>query len=188
MAGPEARRLVLRGDVARDDIDDAMERFDWRITNVFVGSATHPGQVVYATADRLSLLYLIEDPRLGVLYFAGTGPTIDTALDDVRAALPVVEMDDAVASVRTAGDEANLRESLATIVLSAGDDPSQHHIDAMRAALEHDRETVRRAALVAATYAAWRELQPTIAEMAHGDTEDALRTDAARVLQALYPT
>jgi hypothetical protein len=186
MRSPRARPQVLRSDVSRDDIDDAMERCGWRITNVFVGSATHPGQVIYATADRRSSLYLVEDPRLGVLYFTGTGPTIDEALAEVRACLPTADIEQALASVHAPPDASALGQALAVVVLTAGPDPSPRRSAAMVSALRHRDPAIRHAALVAATYAAWPGLHSAIAELASHDPVATIRADATRVLEALY--
>lgn len=186
MAPPRPRPLVLRSDVSRDDIDDAMDRCGWRITNVFVGSATQPGQVVYATADRRSSLYLVEDQRLGVLYFTGTGPTIAAALTEARACLPTVRIDEALERVHEPADANALTRALAVVVLTAGPEPSERRTAAMVTALGHDDAAMRRAALVAATYAGWPALRPAIAELAARDPVAAIRADACRVLEALY--
>jgi len=183
-----ARPLVLSSQVSRDDIDDAMDHFGWRITNIFIGSATHPGQVVYASADRQSLLYLVEDQRLGVLYFTGTGCTIDETLAEVRAHLPVCGADDALERAHHAKRAEDLIEALAVLVLTAGSEPSEEQVEVMLGALSHEDGSLRNTALVAATYAAWPSLRSPIAEMAARDPDSTVRANARRVMEAIYPS
>ena len=188
MAPQRARPLVLSSQVSRDDIDDAMHRFGWRITNIFVGSPTHPGQVVYASADRQSLLYLVEDQRLGVLYFTGTGPTIDTTLAEARDHLPVLSAEDALERARHPQQVADLTEALAVLVLTAQSEPSDEQVEVMLRALSYEDGALRNAALVAATYAAWPSLREPITEMAARDADPTVRANAARVMEAIYPS
>jgi hypothetical protein len=182
------RPLVLGSQVSRDDIDDAMHHCGWRLTNIFVGSPTHPGQVVYASADRRSLLYLVEDQRLGVLYFTGTGPTIDETLAEVRDHLPVFEAADALERARHPRRAADLTEALAVLVLTAQSEPTDEQVEVMLSALSHEDGSLRNAALVAATYAAWPSLRAPIAEMAAHDPDSTVRGNAARVMEAIYPS
>ena len=64
--------MVLRQNATRDDVDDAVLRCGWQLTNVLPASAEQPRQLIYATRDGRTV-YLIDDVRLGVRYLAMTG-------------------------------------------------------------------------------------------------------------------
>lgn len=181
-----AERVVLTDRVSRDDIDDAMVRCGCRLTNVYPGSATHPGQVVFATRDRQSLLYLVEDGRLGVLYVAGTGPTIDGALDEVRAQLAHHDERDIETLTSDPSDEARYARGLALTVLTAAEPPSAEQLQVLERGLTTPVAAIRQAALVAVTYAPWPQLERAVQQLANGDPDLVVRANAERLLVTLY--
>lgn len=181
-----AERVVLADQVSRDDIDDAMVRCGCRLTNVYSGSATHPGQVVFATRDRQSLLYLVEDGRLGVLYVTGTGPTIDGALDEVRTELAHHDEQDIETLTADPSDDARYARGLAVAVLTATQPPSAAQVQVLERGLTAPVAAVRQAALVAVTYAPWPALEGAVQQLASGDPDLVVRANAERLLGTLY--
>jgi hypothetical protein len=51
--------------VSRDAIEDACGELGFRLSNVVARAAIHPAQAIFLSADRLTLLHLIEDEVAG---------------------------------------------------------------------------------------------------------------------------
>jgi len=83
-------RIALREDTTRDAIDDATHEAGFLLVNILPPSATHPAQIIYTTRDRLTFLHLIEDARLGALYFVVQGPSEEAVAGVLQAKLPLL--------------------------------------------------------------------------------------------------
>jgi hypothetical protein len=81
-----------------------------------------------------------------------------------------------------------LSEALAVLVLTARSEPSEAQIEALLGVLSHEDSSLRNVALVAATYAGWPSLRAPIAEMAARDPDATVCANAARVMEAIYPS
>ena len=81
-------RIALREDTTRDAIDDATCEAGYLLVNILPPSPTHPAQIIYTTRDRQTFLHLIEDARLGALYFVIQGPAEQAVAAQLQAKLP----------------------------------------------------------------------------------------------------
>jgi hypothetical protein len=177
------KRMVLRQNATRDDVDDAVLRCGWQLTNVLPASAERPRQLIYATRDGRTV-YLIDDVRLGVTYLAVTGEGAAELLRSVEGLSILRGEPLTAAQLEGAVDLLALRRGVAVPALSL-ESPSQEVVEAFERALEHADPQVRAIALTAASYALWPELRAVIERVRDGDSEAALRKTAATV-QALY--
>jgi hypothetical protein len=180
------QRAVLGDEVTRDDIDDVMRDEGLQLTNVIPGSDGVPPQLIFA-ADESDYLHLVEDARLGVVYVVAAGPSGDRLLARVRTKLPCLE-DDALEALddllgRPDVDVAAVRPGLAACVLCHPAEPRTP--GRLSRALGYADPEVRRAALVAATYAPSRALYAALAKIRDGDDVVELRGQAARLLDAI---
>lgn len=51
--------------VPRDAVEDVCGELGLRLANVVARTDAHPAQAIYVTADRLTLLHLVDDPAAG---------------------------------------------------------------------------------------------------------------------------
>jgi hypothetical protein len=179
-------RAVLQADVSRDDIDDAALRSGWQLTNVLPGGAERPAQMIYAAQQGRTVLYLVEDGRLDVLYFAAAGEGSKALMDEVRGELRCCEPDDYRPLVADLADVMRLRRGLGLLVLTQPE-PDAEALRVFEQALVHDDLQARSVALTAVTYAPWPALKPLIGRVVADDPLPALRATAAQLLAALFP-
>ena len=174
----------MRESVTRDDIDDAMHRCGWQLTNVVPPTGHHPGQLMFAAAQPETVLYLVQDLRLGVIYVAAMGQSAAALLDQVRFELPC---EDADTWRELTADPQRLepyRRGLAILAL-ASPGASQAGVECFTAALNHPEPNVRTLALTAASYAPWPELRPALEQVRDQDAQPELSRAAAQLLEQL---
>lgn len=179
-------RVALRDTVTRDDIDDAAAACGWQLTNIIPPTETHPGQFIYASGDRRSLIYLVEDGRLGVCYVAVAGSTAGSVLDEVRAKLSCYTDDEIYELLDQPADDTALARAYGLLVLGTTE-PGERFCQALAGGLWHDSLLVRRAALTALTYAPLPPLKPHVARLAAEEQDAVLAATAKEVLQRMFP-
>ncbi len=179
-------RVVLHESVNRDQIDDAVAELGWQLTNIIPASEQLPGQLIYATADRQGAMYLVEDGRLGLLYFTGSGESLDRELDGVREGLRHYSQADILQLLTGPADEPSYARAIGMLALTASEQPNERQLEQLERALTHDSTLIRGTALVAATYAPWPGLKPVLVKLATSDSDLAIRGNAQKVLEALY--
>jgi len=176
--------MVLRQSATRDDVDDAVLRCGWQLTNVLDASAERPLQLIYATPDGRTV-YLIDDVRLGVTYLAVTGEGASEFLRRSVEGLSILRGEQLTAAqLEGPVDLQAFRRGVAVPALSL-DSPSRGVVAVFERAFAHADPQVRAIVLTAASYALWPELRASIERVRDGDSTPALRKTAAAVM-ALY--
>ncbi len=177
-------RIVLSETVTRDDIDDAMHRCGWQLTNVVPPTGHHPGQLIFAAPDPETILYLVQDVRLGVLYVAAMGQAPEAVLSRVRSELDCCDPGSWAELVDDPSDLDRFRRGMAILAL-ASPGPSPERIERFADALSHADNPVRAVALTAAGYAPWPELRPALEPVRDHDPLEELRSAAAQLLDEM---
>jgi len=170
--------------VTRDDIDDAMHRCGWQLTNVVPPTGHHPGQLMFAAAQPDTVLYLVQDERLGVIYVAALGQSAAAVLDQVRFELPCAEADGWRELTADPSDLESYRRGLAILALACPG-ATEPGIESFTAALSHTDPQVRTVALTAASYALWPELRSGLEQLRDQDPQSELRAAAAQLIEQL---
>jgi hypothetical protein len=185
MTGP-SERVVLRETVTQDQVDDLSAALGWRMINVLPATDEQPSQMLFATADRQGVVYLVQDSRLGLAYLTGTGSGMADELCMARQRLEHYPDTDLAALLASPASDEALIAALGVLALLGGSEPSQAELDALDRALAHPSPRVRNAALVALPYAPRPPLEPRVAALATGDPDPVVRSNAASVLASLY--
>ncbi len=180
------QRVVLRDTVTRDEIDDAVSACGCRLINIVPPSESHPGQIFYATSDRTEVFVLVEDGRLGAIYFTGQGKSSQHDLKDLAGRLACYGLDQIEKMLSRPEDEDAFTRALGFTVLCASEGSDDRRIAAFRTAFEHPSSQVRHAALVAISYAPAEALRPDVAHLAASDEEPMVRVLAERILESLF--
>jgi hypothetical protein len=193
-ASETATRFVLRDEVGRDEVDDALFERGCTLINVVAPSQSHPGQMIYATRDRRGVVYVIEDAVLGVTYLSGAGEVAVAELAALTERLPSWRGNgDVAALLATARDDGSIGSGpgkiLGVLALTAGSEPGDARVAVFADALAHSSAEVRLAALVALLYAStpWSALRDLVAQLASGDADAFVRLHAGRVLETYGP-
>ena len=174
-------RIVLRDGVSLDDVDDARLARGWRVANLVTARPGVPAQQLLLTRDRRHLMHVVDDAQLGVRYLVVSGPEPSVVRREIEAALPTVD-EESLRGALAAGEPRAL--GLAALMCTAA---RPDVLQAFDRAFVDRVEAVRVAALVAAAYARWPELEPRIARVAQTDPSASLRERALLILDA-WPT
>ena len=180
-------RLVLRPEVSRDDIDDALVLLGFQLTNIVPASAGTPAQLIFAASDAGSYVHLVEDAQVGRHYLVAP-PAAARHVAALASALAIERPEQARARVEVASSDGELAASLLVLALVVGGErpPAPSDVAALRSALSHTSPLVRSVALAAACYAPWAELRPALEERALAESGGDLRGRALEVL-ASFP-
>jgi hypothetical protein len=183
MSEPHSR-VVLSETVTRDAIDDAMHRCGWQLTNVVPPTGIHPGQLIFAVPQPETILYLVQDGRLGVVYVAALGQGAEALLAQVRFELPCCDVDSWGDLTDDPSDLDRFRRGMAILAL-ASPGPTAERVDCAVQALAHADSRVRTAALTAVSYAPWPELRPALEAVRDHDSVEELRSGASQLLDKM---
>lgn len=175
-----ATKVVLAPGVNLDDIDDLARDRAWQLTNVLPAGAQRPAQRIFTGPDG-TIVYFVEDARLGVTYAAAQGPGAEGEVAAVAGRLDTVAP---LTLDAVGGDVTSLAPALGALAL-AGVEATEGAL-VVGALLDREEVAVRSMALTALTYCPWPSLQPRLEAMATSDPEPALRQVAAQVSRALY--
>ncbi|MEZ4337670.1 MAG: hypothetical protein R3B82_13710 [Sandaracinaceae bacterium] len=94
-------RVLLGAGVDRAAIDDAAHARGWPLLNLYRRDEGRPRQVVFGTGEWL--LTFVVDHRIDATYVVVEGHDEDGLADEVRAALPTVDLDGVIAMIE--GDD-----------------------------------------------------------------------------------
>jgi hypothetical protein len=174
---------VLRASVSRDQIDDALHRGGWHLSNVVPAAERQPAQMMFMSGDGARLLHLVDDSRLGLAYVAASGAAPEAAIAALAEDLDGFETtsgEQLASLLASAGaDLAALARAVGVLALTA-DPSSAGALQAFESCLRHPDERVRALALNAVAYAPWPGLVETIADLARSDPSPPLRAAAGQ--------
>ena len=160
-------------------------RAGWRHLHTLPADADNGLEVVWQSADLTVELHFVQNDIAGVAYLAlcGAPNAVAAASMDVRAALPVVTLDEALRRDRLNNPSAADLAALPGLLAVLG--PPQYDATVMHALadlLQAEDAQVRLRTLVAMACLGWLELRPLANAVAAADTEDAVRGRAADLL------
>ena len=78
-------QLRLGDAVPRDAVEDACVDLGFRLSNVVPRTAAHPAQIIFVSADRRTLLHLVEDEAAGRAVVVRGERAEETAASFLRA-------------------------------------------------------------------------------------------------------
>lgn len=157
----------------------------WSHLHTLPADAENGLEVVWRNADSTVDLHFVQDDIAGQAYVAlrGASDAMVTAAIEVRAALPVITLDEALRRERLINPLAADLAALPGLLAVLG--PPQYDAKVMRALadlLQAEDAYVRLRTLVAMACLGWLELRPLANAVAAVDTQDFVRWRAADLL------
>ena len=161
------------------------DRAGWHHLHTLPADAENGLEVVWQSADSAVDLHFVEDEIAGCAYLAlrGAPDAVAAASIDVRAALPVISLDQALRRERLINPSAADLATLPGLLAVLG--PPQYDATVMHALadlLQAEDANVRLRTLVAMACLGWLELRPLANAVAAADTQDFVRWRAADLL------
>ncbi len=174
-----SQTLVLSDEVDRDAIDDAIAASGLSLINVVAESATHPRQIMAATASARATF--VSDMRLGVQYVALEGEHESELAARLGAALPLVSFQ---ALERAIHSEVAQERGWA-VAHAVGFRDAERALPLIEQALGDADRSVRKAALIAAAYLPSPGLGALLIAHASRETDSELESVARSVAAAV---
>lgn len=142
-------------------------------------------EIVWRRADSQVDMHFVQDDIAGQAYLAlrGAPDAVAAAATEVRAALPVITLDEALRRDRLINPSAADLAALPGMLAVLG--PPQYDASVMHALadlLQAEDANVRLRTLVAMACLGWLELRPLATAVAAADTQDFVRWRAADLL------
>ena len=178
-------RLILSPDVPIDALEGAAERAGWEKVMDDPRDGNRPHRVAWEGPWEDLRVYYIDDHLIGVPYLIVRGPDSERALEDVMETLPSHTLDPAIMNALAARESEDKKTAIRRIgVLSGAAEPDPAVLALFDAAFIDPDPEVRRAAIGAATYPAWREFEPRLEILVEHDEDESVRDLAQRALAA----
>jgi hypothetical protein len=168
------RRLMLNPVLIESDISALAGLQGWQIYAVKPADEVSYERI-FTTPDGKNFISYVEDFGIGVRYLAVQGPDAAELSDRIPKLLPLVSRDDVLRMARNASTR---DERVAAVYHIAAVSTPRFDSDLFQLileALESDDAEVRKAAIFASSYPAWRELEIPLQRARANDTDPAVR-------------
>ncbi|MFI9309552.1 HEAT repeat domain-containing protein [Streptomyces triculaminicus] len=184
MAGFE-RRLVLKSEVGRDDVELAAWEFDWNLVEM-----GEEGAEVYIdiwqTDDEKTEIHYVEDRLIGLNYLTLRGGGVDMEVQRIETALQLWSLDDALESLRVVTGRDEWLVTIYAIALTAPEGEERDDVvDVFREFAADPDPGIRQAVVVATGYRTWPALVEIVEELHRNDPVDHVRKNAGILLEGI---
>jgi hypothetical protein len=150
------------------------------------GERTPTTARIWALPDGRTRITLVEDRAIGLRYMTIAGEAQTETEEIVRAGLPFIRRDEVLAMLATASTPEDVIGALQ--VLGAFSNEYDEGLSgALMQTFGHDDAQVRRAAVLAALYTEWRELEQPLERLRTADPDSGIRELAGIALDSLRP-
>jgi HEAT repeat protein len=179
-------RLALEPGVDLDQVTAAAEQAGWEQFLDDPRDGNRPRRVAWHGPWPGIDVYYIDDHLIKVPYLLIHGPDSEQAVEDVEQVIPSYGMERALFEALFARESEDKKAAIRRIaVLGGASPPDRAALQLFEAAFVDPDPDVRKTAVGASTYPAWREFEPRLEIVANGDQEESVRDLAARTLSAL---
>jgi HEAT repeat protein len=177
-------RTVLAPAVGREQFQDLALLNEWRLYTI----VNEPYEQIWSIDDGSSAARYVEDDRIGVASVITMGERAAELAKLVRLGLTALTPEEVLVWVHVLGEEGDPGErvrALGYLAAVAPDEPVDAFVAVLEETLRDHRPEVRRAALYVCVYLSWAELVPLVEAVRDNDPDEATRTNAARVCEAI---
>lgn len=185
MDASPAHRLALPDDGSVHRLRAHAAQQGWPLLAQRPASASHAAVQTWQAAPDQTQLHLVDDAFLGLRYLVATGASAGATVQQLRAAVGGVDLQDTATALRDPATRgaarANALRQLAVLVPPAYDDAVMH---LLADGLQDADPAVRAAALQSIAALGWPELLPLVHAVVLADASDALRARATAIAQA----
>ncbi|HEX6161208.1 MAG TPA: hypothetical protein VF111_13630 [Thermoanaerobaculia bacterium] len=183
---PKFRRLIPRPQVTADDVSLFAASQGWIDHGTREGKTTPITARIWTPPDGATRITLVEDRALGLRYMTIAGEAERAVEETVRAGLPFVRRDEVLEMLRTAPAPEDVIGAL-QILGAFANEYDEELAGALVRTFDHDDAQVRRAAIIAALYTEWRELEEPLERVRTSDRDEEIRDLARIALESLRP-
>lgn len=178
------RRLILNPVLTEEDISALAGLQGWPMYAVKPANQVSYERI-FRTADGRNFISYVEDYCIGVRYLSVQGP--DTAILAARIPelLPLLSREDVIHMLRDASTREEEIAAIDHLAAIAGLQFDSGLFQLILKALESDDAEVRKAAIFASSYPAWRELEVPLQQIRANDTDPLVRELAGITMDSI---
>jgi hypothetical protein len=174
-------RVALKGEAAKEGFAQLAYAEDWIIDEIGAASDTEPYEEVWVTADGDSEVHLVDDDLIGLVYIDIVGRLRGELADLIRSRLDTFSKHEVIDAARLAGNPHELAGAVRLAGVIATEVFDQDLFGIFLQAMENEDPQTRIAAIMAASYAEWREFIPLTGRLAQHDPDPEVRNTAADI-------
>lgn len=179
------QRTVLAPDVGREQFEDLALLAGWRLYRVIERTDDTPYEQIWTIDNGTSSIHYVEDDLVGVTTVLTRGDREDELTELVTQRLSTLTPTEVLVWAYAVEDAAERVKAIGYLAALAPPQPEDAFVAVLETALQDSRAEVRRAALFACAYLSWPEVVPLVEAVRHGDPDEATRSNAAQVLEAI---
>ena len=182
----EQTHLVLEPGTGVDHVVATAENAGWTTVLDEPRDGNRPRRLAWEGRWDDVRIYYVDDHLIKVPYLIVRGPDREEAVLEVRLLIPSFDLVRAIPDALCAATREDKVEAIRRIaVLAFASPPLRIVLTVFDGAFTDADPEVRRMAVGASTYPAWREFEPRLEILANGDEDDGVRDLAVRTLAAL---
>ena len=176
-------RLILDPRATTELVERGAEFAGWKKVQEDQPDGNQPHRIGWEGPWPGLKVFYIDDHVIKVKYLIITGPNSEEAQEDVMESLPSHSIELALVEALEAGDSEAKQASIRRLaVLGAATRADPNILSIFDAAFIDPDPDVRKLAIGASTYPAWREFEPRLELLADKDEDESVRERAARAL------
>jgi HEAT repeat protein len=183
---PQFRRLIPHPTTTPEDVRLFAASQGWVYHGTRAGQSTPTVAHLWTPPDGKTVITLVEDRAIALRYMTVRGEAAAEAETAVRDGLPILRKEEVLGIYNTASTPEETVGALQILGAFANDYDSDL-ADALARAFHDETPQVRRAAIFAALYTEWREIEEPLVRLAADDPDDDVREKARIALESLRP-
>ncbi|APR80400.1 Hypothetical protein A7982_05747 [Minicystis rosea] len=174
----QATYRVLTDETNDDDLRRTAAALGWPLLDDTLSA--HEGRLQWASHDGKCVLEYIRDPAIPLPYLRILGEDVAQIAELARVARLILERDEVIDRARAAVEPRAQARAILDAGIAAPRAFDQRFFDIIMAGSRPPHRGVRKAAILAFSYTAWRELEPMLQALATSDPEPDVQ-DLARL-------
>jgi hypothetical protein len=174
-------RIVVDPSHTQKEAERVAWRLNWDFKDYVKKAEDVPYEVIYSTQDGAEVHFL-EDHVIGERYFVLEKKKAESIAKKIRKEVKTISVDD-IPSYVEASDAEKVKHGIAFSALLAPEKFDKRFFAWFERGFTHESAEVREQTIVASGYVGWPQLREKLQELAEGDTDNAIRKSAKRMLE-----
>ncbi|MBW4608227.1 MAG: hypothetical protein KME22_13660 [Hassallia sp. WJT32-NPBG1] len=175
-------RIVLKENVSEEEIQHVALSQSWQLHDVILPTENNPYEKIWFAADGQTSIHYIEDFLLNVRYIAVKGEKPGQVIEQIRQLLNTYSQEEIHQMVENATEPDDLIQAIYYVGAAATSMYDADMFKMFEHMLSHSNSEVRRSAIFATAYPAWKEFCKPLEKLQASDPELTVREYANLML------
>ena len=186
-------RIITKPNVNREKINDLETKYNWTWEHTTTASEEKPFEQIWSTRDKQTAIHYIEDKLIDVCYFFIEGRE-NEVISNIKSSLEIFDEKEICQMFESAVEKDEyvqatyyLGVAAPPYIVEKGATPESNpeFLELFKRAFSHSEVDVRRAAIIAACFAGWREFRELLEKLKNQDVDSEIRYLADVALTSL---